>query len=428
MRPATVAGGARTPKTEVPLRYWLSINDGKTYGPYDPGQLAALVQKGRMDQSAMLCAEGSTDWQPVTSVLPDLFGSADADFSEPEPEPAPSPRRDPRAGARRAPEPAARGRGGGRSAPPPSDDGGGYGGGGYDGGRYGGGRSRGYEERDPDDESTPIYFLARIVKAIIDWLAGIASGGIFRSISLGAWNFGHIAYLAGAAALLAFAIIFAVRLDKLSLMGLALTVPVAAAIGQYTALRFAPTNELLVKNSPLRASSETLFQLLGFVLMLVATGLVGLGVYFAVKEGEAIEIAAPAIAGGILASVGFLFFSPSSLSLTVDPSASAGEDGLALVGTFIKALLAASRFIFGLFAIAGGIGAAVGTIWYLADAEDFRPYLLTTISGNLLVVAALFPLYAYIMAILYFVLVDAIKGLISLNRGSPAGTSESKAS
>jgi hypothetical protein len=400
------------------MRYWLSINDGKTYGPYDRAQLADLVAKGRMDESAMLCAEGSTEWQPAPSVLPDLFASAEP--PEPDMPPAPA-RRDPRpsaasssGGSARTPAP--------RAARAAADDTG-------DEdkqfeqprrARRSRVRIEDEEERDPDDPASPLYFLARIVASLIDTLARVARGGIFRTASVSAWNLGHIAFLIGAGSVVLFIVVFAIRLDSLSTMGFAATVPIAAALGQYIALRFAPTNETLVKNSPLRASGETFFQLLGFVMILVAVGLAGLGIYAAVRDGEMVTIVGPAIAAGILATIGFLFFSPASLSLTVDPSATAGEDGLALVGTLIKALLASTRFIFGLLAIAGGLTAAVGAVWFLLDAQDFRPLLIANAGGLQLIVAATYPIYAYVLAILYFVLVDAIKGLISLNRGKEA--------
>jgi hypothetical protein len=311
--------------------------------------------------------------------------------------------------------------------------GGNTGGGGNNSGRGGFGngngdddarRSRISDTRDADDPTKPTFFLARLVETLIEWLAGIARGGIFGRVSVATWNAGHFAFLGGAIALLAFVIIFAVRLDSLSIAASALGVPIAAAIGQYMALRFAPTNELIVRNSPLRASSETLFQLLGVVMLMLATLAAAAGVYSAVKQGEVVEIVAPTLAAGVLATIGFLFLSPQSMSLNVDNTATAGEDGLALVGTLIKALLASSRFIFGLYAVAGGTAAVVGTIWFLADAQEVRAPLLASVGAALLGLSAVFPLYAYITAILYFVFVDAIKGLVSLSRESNSSANQ----
>jgi hypothetical protein len=412
------------------MRYWLSINDGKTYGPYDLTQLKSLVAKGRVNASAMLCPEGSMTWGAAPTVVPQLFASQAEVAPEPiwPPAPTPAPAAAPAAGA--TPPSKAEvehGTDANHRSTTASASGGNTGGGGNNHGRGGFGngnsdddarRSRNSDTRDADDPTKPTFFLARLVDALIEWLAGIARGGIFGRVSVATWNAGHFAFLGGAIALLAFVIVFAVRLDSLSIAASALGVPIAAAIGQYMALRFAPTNELIVRNSPLRASSETLFQLLGVVMLMVATLAAAAGVYSAVKQGEVVEIVAPTLAAGVFATIGFLFLSPQSLSLNVDNTATAGEDGLALVGTLIKALLASSRFIFGLYAVAGGTAAVVGTIWFLADAQELRAPLLASVGAALLGLSAVFPLYAYITAILYFVFVDAIKGLVSLSRAS----------
>ncbi|MFM7797607.1 MAG: RDD family protein [Planctomycetota bacterium] len=51
------------------MRYWLSNNDGKTTGPYGLEEIRAFAGSGRLSPAAMACAEGSTEWQPISSVL-----------------------------------------------------------------------------------------------------------------------------------------------------------------------------------------------------------------------------------------------------------------------------------------------------------------------------------------------------------------------
>lgn len=51
------------------MRYWLSVGDGKSYGPYEIGQLHSMRSSGRIGPTAQLCAEGSQQWVPATSVL-----------------------------------------------------------------------------------------------------------------------------------------------------------------------------------------------------------------------------------------------------------------------------------------------------------------------------------------------------------------------
>ena len=51
------------------MLYWLSTGDGQSYGPYDIATLQSFAAEGRIDASAQLCAEGSTEWVPASSVV-----------------------------------------------------------------------------------------------------------------------------------------------------------------------------------------------------------------------------------------------------------------------------------------------------------------------------------------------------------------------
>ncbi len=50
-------------------RYWLSVGDGQTYGPYSVAELNAYAADGRVTTSSQLCADGSNVWISASSVL-----------------------------------------------------------------------------------------------------------------------------------------------------------------------------------------------------------------------------------------------------------------------------------------------------------------------------------------------------------------------
>lgn len=72
-------------------RYWLSIGDGRTYGPYTLAELFRYRAEGRLPPISQLCREGDSQWQPVESVLG--FGAAPTTppTSPPPPPPPASP-------------------------------------------------------------------------------------------------------------------------------------------------------------------------------------------------------------------------------------------------------------------------------------------------------------------------------------------------
>ncbi len=51
------------------MRYWLSIGDGKSYGPYTLDELRPMATTGRLDAASMLCVEGGAEWKLIGEVL-----------------------------------------------------------------------------------------------------------------------------------------------------------------------------------------------------------------------------------------------------------------------------------------------------------------------------------------------------------------------
>ena len=65
-----------------PTRYWLSIGDGRTYGPYTLAELQRYRAEGRVGFDAKVCPEGDGEWLPASTVL---------DFGAPPTSPSPPP-------------------------------------------------------------------------------------------------------------------------------------------------------------------------------------------------------------------------------------------------------------------------------------------------------------------------------------------------
>lgn len=51
------------------MRYFLSVGDGKTYGPYDLEQLRSMQAEGRVPPTSQLCQEGTSAWMPASQVI-----------------------------------------------------------------------------------------------------------------------------------------------------------------------------------------------------------------------------------------------------------------------------------------------------------------------------------------------------------------------
>jgi hypothetical protein len=51
------------------MRYWLSIGDGRSQGPFDVDELERMAKQGRLPVDAELCEVGSDIWEPAVSVI-----------------------------------------------------------------------------------------------------------------------------------------------------------------------------------------------------------------------------------------------------------------------------------------------------------------------------------------------------------------------
>jgi TM2 domain-containing membrane protein YozV len=64
-------------------KYWLSVGDGQTYGPYTVEELRAFSAQGRITANSFVCEEGAQEWVRAGVVM---SGPAQAAAPEPVPD------------------------------------------------------------------------------------------------------------------------------------------------------------------------------------------------------------------------------------------------------------------------------------------------------------------------------------------------------
>lgn len=257
----------------------------------------------------------------------------------------------------------------------------------------------------------------RMAQLTIDALKRLAAGGLFARVSGLSGHLGLMSLIISAIAIALFLLVLAIRSDSLSMALQIIAVPIALCILQFAASKFTDLGESIVRNTPTIASGLVLYDLLGLVLFVAGVGLGGMGIYGAIQVGDP-----QAAILGILFLLGFctagiMFLTPTALNLWTNESNSAGQDGLSVIGTLIKAYLASSRVIFGGCAVIGCLLATIGSLWWLFDRSDPRPVGYVVAGGTLVVYGSLLPLAFYVISIVYFILVDA---LMAIMRMAPA--------
>ena len=77
------------------MRYWISLQDGKSHGPYEVSAVRSYLSEGRINMQALACPEGGSEWRAISSI-PELAGAATGSPAAPPPvAPFPVPPRSP---------------------------------------------------------------------------------------------------------------------------------------------------------------------------------------------------------------------------------------------------------------------------------------------------------------------------------------------
>lgn len=262
---------------------------------------------------------------------------------------------------------------------------------------------------------------ARVVERMIPWTRARLSESLFMRVSsaLG-WVGAQAIFIAGAAALV-YMMVLAIRTDSLSLAVLALLAPVATAVLQYSALRFATQGEGRVRSTPTQISSHAIFELLGIALAMLGAAIMAMAIVEMVRNFDRDAVGGLIVMAGsgyLLVIVGALFLNPAIINVHEHDACTLGQDGLAIVGAMFKAILAGARLMFGSAAAAGAVASLSGCIWSIFAPDELQPHLTFTVGTMAVVAAALLPLYAYVASAIYFVLVDVLDALIRLRRPS----------
>jgi hypothetical protein len=265
------------------------------------------------------------------------------------------------------------------------------------------------------DGPSPLLAPARMVESVVNKLNTIAGSGLLDKLSSVASTLGHSGLLLGGASLTIFAVVFAMRTDSLKLGLAAIAIPIVVAILQYGDWKFLDLCTVVVKNTPTKTSSLALYQFVALLLVVGAVAAIGGGVYAMVQlggsEGRYAFLAALALAL-YLAIVGLLLLTPSALNLVVEASTSAGAEGISLIGTALKGLLAATRLVFGVMCGLGSLATLVGCLWFISDTMDPRSYVWGGFGLYLLALGALNPIFLYLVAVFYYIIPDVVIGVI----------------
>jgi hypothetical protein len=259
-------------------------------------------------------------------------------------------------------------------------------------------------------------FGVRLLEKFIEFIKGVLTADVLNFSVKWLTKIGHIGLLAAAALGFLFGIIAAIRAPANggTLFMYVIVFVIAVFVLQYTAYRFLPTGDSLIANNPTRLASKAFLDCVGFLAMLAGIVVLFFQIYVAIKLPSLTAFLTGLGVFIFLEFVALIAFNAETASMEIVEEASAGQEAIGIITFFMKTLLR-------LVPIAFGIGIAVFTVVMFIDSFGLfsdAKFVMAVSTGmrdaTQILTFALLPFLAYIVFVLFFLLVDVIRSILAI--------------
>lgn len=255
--------------------------------------------------------------------------------------------------------------------------------------------------------------VVNLVEKVVEFFRGLLNKNILAFCIRWLTWIGHLGILAAAALGFLFAIIYAIRTNSFTGFLYGIGWVILIFVIQYTAKRFLPAGDGLIKNNPTQLGSKAFLDCYGFLVLIGGIIVLIMSIISAVRAGSI----QPFLWGlGVFLFLEFLAlvsFNPDEITIKIVEDNSAGQEAIGIVTFFIKSFMKLVPIFFGIFIVIGVIklfidliglfGSNVGGAWFSGNE-----------SAEGILYAALLPFLAYVFFAFAYLVIDIIKAILSI--------------
>lgn len=255
--------------------------------------------------------------------------------------------------------------------------------------------------------------VVNLVEKVVEFFKGLLNKDLLAFCIRWLTWIGHLAIIVAAALGFLFAIIFAIRTNSFTGFLYGIGWVILIFVIQYTAKRFLPAGESLIKNNPTQLGSKAFLDCFGFLVLIGGIIVLIMSIITAVQAGSV----QPFLWGlGVFFFLEFLAlvsFNPDEITINIVDENSAGQEAVGIVTFFIKGYMKLVPIFFGVFLVIGVIslfidmiglfGSNVGGAWERGNADALG-----------IINAAILPFLAYVLFAFAYLVIDVIKAILSI--------------
>ncbi|MCK5058592.1 MAG: hypothetical protein KAT34_18195 [Candidatus Aminicenantes bacterium] len=259
-------------------------------------------------------------------------------------------------------------------------------------------------------------FAVRILEKFIGFIKGLLTGKLLDFSIKWLTLIGHIGLIVAAVLGFLFFIIAAIRVPAGAgtLILYAIIWVIVVFVLQYTAYRFLPAGDNLIKNNPTRLASKAFLDCVGFLAMLAGIVALFYHIYLAIKLPSLSAFLTGLGMFVFLEFIALIAFNVETASMEIVGEASAGQEAIGIVTFFMKTLLRLVPIIFGLGIAVFTVIMFIDSFGLFSDTRISAALASGTASAIMIAQFTLLPIASYILFVLFFLIIDIIRAILAI--------------
>lgn len=227
---------------------------------------------------------------------------------------------------------------------------------------------------------------------------------------------GNYSLLIASVLALLIGIVGAIRLESFMFFLTALAFSIFVLVIQYIADKFSHAGEMLIKNNPTSLSSTAFLDSLGLLAMIGGIVALLVNLYFAIKSPSLNALLTGVGLFVFLEFVALIALNPELITVDVVKETTAGEEAIGILTFFIKKIMKLVPILFGLGVIIGTVMLLVSSFNLFSNERMLFAPAKIEWSYSLIISSGLLPLLSYILFVLFYLVIDIIRAILSLPR------------
>lgn len=256
-------------------------------------------------------------------------------------------------------------------------------------------------------------FAVKLLEKLVEVFKGLLTSKLLDFCKKWLEVIGHFGIIAAAALGFLFTLVFAIRTNQFDAFLYGIAWVLVIFVAQYTAHKFLPKGDDLIKNNPTQLTSKTFLDCFGFLILIGGLVMLILGIVKAIKYGFISPFLEGLAQFVFMEFLALISFNPKEVEIGIDKNNTAGQEAIGIATFFIKAFMRLVPIFF-------GIGVVLGTVLMLISffglfgANPGWAFQKGMMNAQQILSASLLPFISYLIFVVFYLAIDIIRAILSI--------------